>query len=138
MRAPSLQNYFQLKAKHYKFAISGPVITRIHSCQGIFPDFFFFSSRHKCLFPINFYSNSKPNQLRLLWKCLELLGLIGKVLLLPQKILSFFSYFPACFKTDVTCTLSSRAPVTKETTPFSCILLSSLPLSFTCLSIKGK
>lgn len=36
VRVPSLRNYFQLKSDHYNFAISGPVITRIHSFLGYF------------------------------------------------------------------------------------------------------
>lgn len=42
LRVPSLQNYFQLKANHYNFAIPGPVITRIHSLLAYFPWPYFF------------------------------------------------------------------------------------------------
>lgn len=42
VRVPFLQNYFQIKADHYNFAISGPLVTRIHSFLGYFPWINFF------------------------------------------------------------------------------------------------
>lgn len=58
---------------------------------------FFFSNKHKSSFPIKFYSNSQPNQLRFFWKCSELFGTDWENPSLATEILCFLSYFPACF-----------------------------------------